>query len=148
MRQMISVAVLDPDDPITAKRVKDALIEYHSVVIPCASEDAMQAAVKSQRIDVVVLKLGKPFEEAFRLLSEIQINASQAEVIFVAQFDDEILRGWMEVIQRGAYEFLPKPLDREELKHHLLRATEKHHPVELRKRLPATSTKSAAARGT
>ena len=88
------------------------------------------------------------FDEDFRTLAEVQIKAPHAEVIFVAQFDDEMLRGWMEVIQRGAYEFLPKPLDREELKHHLLRATEKHHPVDPRKRLYATSTHSASAAGT
>jgi DNA-binding NtrC family response regulator len=48
----------------------------------------------------------------------------------------------MEVIQRGAYEFLPKPFDWEELKHHVVHAAEKHHPVELRKRAPAESVKN------
>jgi len=118
MKHMITVAVLDPNDPVTARSVKDALREYQSVVIPCESKEAMQAAMMQQGMDVVVLKLSKPFEDDFRTLSEIQIKAPQAEVIFVAQFDDEMLRDWMEVIQRGAYEFLPKPLDREELKHH------------------------------
>jgi len=148
MKHMITVAVLDPNDPVTARSVKDALRNYQSVVIPCESNQAMQAAMSQQPMDVVVLKLSKPFEDDFRTLSEIQIKAPQTEVIFVAQFDDEILPGWMEVIRRGAYEFLPKPLDHEELKHHLVRATEKHHPVGPRKRLHATSTKSASAAGT
>jgi DNA-binding NtrC family response regulator len=104
--------------------------------------------LRLQRVDVVVLKLSKPFDEDFRILAEVQIKASHAEVIFVAQFDDEMLRDWMEVIQRGAYEFLPKPLDLEEVRHYLLRATEKHHPVEPRKRLYATSTKNLSASGT
>jgi DNA-binding NtrC family response regulator len=148
MKHMIAVAVLDPTDPVSARSVKDALREYQSVVIPFKSEEAMQAAMMQQRMDVVVLRLNKPFDEGFRTLSEIQAKAPQTEVIFVAHFDDEILPAWMEVIQRGAYEFLPKPLDREELEHHLVRATEKHHPVEPRKRLYATSTHSASAAGT
>ena len=148
MKHMIAVAILDPQDPVTVRSVKDALHEYQAVVIPCESKRAMLAAMMQQRMDVVVLKLSKPFDEDFRTLSEVQIKAPQAEVIFVAQFDDEMLRNWMEVIQRGAYEFLPKPLDREELKHHLVRATEKHHPVEPRKRLYAPSTKSVSAGGT
>jgi len=147
MKHMITVAVLDPQDPVTARSVKDALREYQSVVIPCESKKAMQAAMRQQRMDVVVLTLSEPFDEDFRTLAEVQIKAPHAEVIFVAQFDDEMLRAWMEVIQRGAYEFLPKPLDREELKHHLLRATEKHHPVDQRKRVFATSTKSVSAGG-
>ena len=147
MKHVITVAVLDPKDPVTAKSVKDALREYQSVVIPCESKKAMQAAMRQQRMDVVVLTLSEPFDEDFRTLAEVQIKAPHAEVIFVAQFDDEMLRAWLEVIQRGAYEFLPKPLDREELKHHLLRATEKHHPVDPRKRVFATSTKSVSASG-
>jgi DNA-binding NtrC family response regulator len=148
MKHMIAVAVFDPNDPVTVRSVKDALREYQSVVIPCESAQAMQAAMMQQRMDVLVLKLSKPFDEDFRTLSEVQVKAPEAEVIFVAQFDDDLLRDWVEVIQRGAYEFLPKPLDREELKHHLVRATEKHHPVEPRKHLPATSTKSVSAGGT
>jgi len=147
MKHVITVAVLDPKDPVTAKSVKDALREYQSIVIPCESKNAMRAAMTQQRMDVVVLTLSEPFDEDFRTLAEVQIKAPHAEVIFVAQFDDEMLRAWMEVIQRGAYEFLPKPLDREELKHHLLRATEKHHPVDPRKRVFATSTKSVSAGG-
>jgi len=147
MKHVITVAVLDPKDPVTAKSVKDALREYQSIVIPCESKSAMRAAMAQQRMDVVVLTLSEPFDEDFRTLAEVQIKAPHAEVIFVAQFDDEMLRAWMEVIQRGAYEFLPKPLDREELKHHLLRATEKHHPVDPRKRVFATSTKSVSAGG-
>jgi len=147
MKHMIAVAVLDPNDPVTARSVKEALREYQSVVIPCESMKGMQAAMMQQRMDVVVLTLSRPFDEDFRTLAEVQIKAPHAEVIFVAQFDDEMLQGWMEVIQRGAYEFLPKPLDREELKHHLLRATEKHHPVDPRKRLYASSTKSVSAGG-
>jgi DNA-binding NtrC family response regulator len=148
MKQTIAVAVLDPKDPVTTRSVKDALREYQSVVVPCESKKAMLAAMMQQRMDVVVLKLSKPFDEDFRTLAEVQIKAPQVEVIFVAQFDDEMLRDWMEVIQRGAYEFLPKPLDREELRHHLLRATEKHHPVEPQERLYSTSTKSLSASGT
>jgi len=155
MEYMISVAVFDPEDPITVESVTEALREYQAAVIPCASGEALHAAIAHQPVDVVVLKLEKPFEPAFSLLSEIQRKAPQAEVIFVAQFDDEIRWAWMEVIQRGAYEFLPKPFDQGDLKHYVVSAVEKHHPVEQRKRpraesvkhLNATSTNRASAAG-
>ena len=108
----------------------------------------MRSAIGHQSVDVVVLKLDKPFEPAFSLLSEIQRKAPHAEVIFVAQFDDEILWVWIEVIRRGAYEFLPKPLDREDLRHYVVSATEKHHAVEPRKRPPAESVKDVNASST
>ena len=142
MRHAISVAVFDLEDPATVRSVTDALSPYQSVVIPCTSEEAVQAVIVHRGVDVVVLNLSKPFEKSFRLLSEIHSKAPQTEVIFVAQFDDRMLRAWMQVIQQGAYEFLPKPLDREELNHHVVHAAEKHHPVELRKRAPAESIKN------
>jgi len=145
MKDTISIVVCDPEDPRTLESVAEAVREYQSVLIPCASGEAVGAAIERQPVDVVVLNLQKPLEEAFRLLLEIQGKAPQAEVIFVAQFDDEMLWVWMEVIQRGAYEFLPKPFDPEELKHHVVHATEKHHPVRLRKRPPAESVKDLKA---
>jgi DNA-binding NtrC family response regulator len=148
MRHNISVAVFDPKDPATFNSVAEALKEYQSVVTPFASEAALRAAITRRQVDVAVLSLEKPFKEAFSLLREIQSKAPQAAVIFVARFDDEMLWAWMEVIQRGAYEFLPKPFDSEELKYQLLRAVEKHHPAQLRKCPPAESLKSSNGRST
>jgi DNA-binding NtrC family response regulator len=66
-------------------------------------------------------------------------------VIFVSPFDDDETRwAWTETIRRGAYEFLPKPLDPLELNRVLVQATEKHHPMQLRKRPPAESVHSIA----
>lgn len=120
------VAIFDWEAPATVWSVTDALSQYQSVVLPCTSEEAVQAVIVHRRVDVVVLNLRRPFEKSLRLLSDIQGKAPQMEVIFVAQFDERMLRAWVEVIQRGAYEFLPKPFDREELKHHVVHAAEKH----------------------
>src|SRR5262245_50189697 len=139
MTDTSSVIVFAPSDPNTLRSVTDALTDDRLVVIPCRSERILWAALQRQKTDVVILNLEKPFERAFRLLSEIQTKTPQAEVIFVAEFDPEILWAWMEVIQRGAYEFLPKPFDPDELRFQVIRATEKHHRLELRKRPPAES---------
>ena len=139
MRHTFSAIVFAPSDPNTLRSVMDALTDDQSVIIPCRSENVLWAALQRQKIDVVILNLEKPFEHAYRLLSEIQMKAPQAEAIFLAEFDPEILSTWMEVIQRGAYEFLPKPFDPDELRFQVIRATEKHHRIEVRKRPPAES---------
>jgi DNA-binding NtrC family response regulator len=145
MNHTVSIVIFDPEDPDTLRNLAEALTEYHSVLIPYASEEALREAIGHHPVDVFLLKLEKPFEQAFNLLSEIQVKAPQAQVIFVAQFDDEMLWAWMGVIQRGAYEFLPKPLDPEELKLHVVSAVEKNHPLQLLKRPPAESVKDLYA---
>ncbi len=105
MKDTISVVAFDPEDPCSVESLAEALSEYQSVLIPCTTEETMQDTIERQPVDVVVLNLQKPFEDAFGLLSQIQDKAPQAEVIFGGQFDDEMLWAWMEVIQRGAYEF-------------------------------------------
>ena len=146
MQQNISILVLDQEDPLTAKKVTEAIEEYQSLVIPCSSAEAILFTIQHKTVDVVILNLQKPFENAFHLLSEIKAKAPHTEVIFVSKFDNEALWVWMEVIQHGAYEFLPKPLDLPELKRILVQATEKHHPVTLRKRPPADSVKDLTAK--
>jgi len=141
MNHTVSIVIFDPEDPETLKSLSEALMEYDSVLIPYASEETLRAAIGHQPVDVFVLKLERPFEQAFDLLSEIQMRAPQAQVIFVAQFDDEMLWAWMDVIQRGAYEFLPKPLDAEGLKLHVVNAVKNHHPLRIRKRPAAESVK-------
>ena len=146
MQETISILVLDQDDLLTAKKVTESICEYQSVVIPCSSAEAILFTLQHKTVDVVILHLQKPFENAFHLLSGIKTKAPQVEVIFVSPFDDETRWVWIETIQRGAYEFLPKPLDLPELKRILVQATEKHHPVKLRKRPPAESVTDVAAK--
>src|SRR5258708_2690016 len=81
---------------LCSRRFPEVLYDYRSVVIPCSSRAEMLAAINLQQIDVAVLNLRKTFDEDFQTLSEVQDEAPQAEVIFVAQFDDELMRTWME----------------------------------------------------
>lgn len=140
-QQAVSILVWD-HDPLTLHKVAEAIDEYQSVVIPCSSVEAILFTLQHKTVDVVILNLRKPFENTFHLLSEIKAKAPRVEVIFVSPFDDDETRWvWIETIQRGAYEFLPKPLDLPELTRVVVQATEKHHPMKLRKRPPAESVK-------
>ena len=109
MKESVSIVVLDREDPTTLESVKECLAEVDCEIVSCASEEALRSIIASSPVDVLVINLEKPFERSFRLLSDIQAKARTTEIIFVALFDAETLWAWMEVIRRGAYEFLPKP---------------------------------------
>jgi DNA-binding NtrC family response regulator len=142
MRETLSVAVLDPNDPDTIEKVTEAVKEYQSSVIPCSSREHVLPTLNQRRVDVVVIGFQEPFRETFDLLSQIKTKAAGTEVVFLAEFDDKTLWVWIEAIQRGAYEFLPKAVDLVDLRHVLLRATEKTHPVRLKEHPPATSIRA------
>ena len=147
MPQAVSILIWDQDDSWTVHRVAEAIQEYQSVVIPCSSAAAILFTLQHTTVDVVILKLQKPLQDTFQLLSEIQAQAPHVEVIFVSSFDDDETRwAWTETIRRGAYEFLPTPLDPFELNRVLVQATEKHHPMQLRKRPPAESVRHLTAK--
>lgn len=142
MRETLSVAVFDPDDPITVKNVAEAVKDYRSVVIPCTSQSIVLSTINQQHVDAVVIGFQEPFQRTFTLLSQIKAQAAGVEVVFLSEFDDETLWVWVEAIQRGAYEFLPKPVDLVDLRRTLLRAAEKWHPVQTKKLPPAESIRT------
>jgi len=129
-QEILSVLVMD-EDPLTIKRVEEAVRDYHSVVQQCSSTEAViDIVLHDLPVDVVLLDLQKPFDTSFDLLSELRAKAPQTETIFVSKFDDEDL--WIEAIQRGAFDVSPKPLELPELRRILLLAARKHHPVRAR----------------
>src|SRR5437870_12716469 len=108
MTETIAILVLDQDDPLTAKRVTEAIDEYQSVVIPCSSPKAILFTIQHKAVDVVILNHQQPFEKAIRLHAAIKATTTHGEVSVDSRFDDDTLWIRMQLIQRGAYEFLPK----------------------------------------
>ncbi len=126
MRETLSVLFVNLDDA-TIRTISSAIKDYPSNVVCCASSEALIDRVTQESIDVVLLDFQQPFETTFDLLSELRTRSPQTEVVFISRFDDEEL--WVEAVQRGAYDFLPRPVDPLELKRVLVQATERHHPL-------------------
>ena len=126
MRETLSVLFANLDEA-AVKVVRNAVKDYPSDITSCSSIEAVREMVQQQSIDVVLLDLQQPFENSFDLLSELKDRSPQTEIVFVSRFDDEKL--WVEAMQRGAYDFLPTPLELSELKRVLVQATERHHPL-------------------
>jgi DNA-binding NtrC family response regulator len=69
--------------------------------------------LENSQFDIVLIDLCDPVERVFELMSTIKERSPRTEVIFVSHLADVPL--WIESIQRGAYDLLPKPLDQREL---------------------------------
>ena len=131
MQETISLMVVD-QDPLTLAKVTEAMKEYDSEVTACSSLKAMlDALCQNWVVDVIIINLERPFEPAFDLLPQIKARSDHSEIVFISRFADESL--WVEAIQCGAYDLLPRHVDTSELKRILLQAVEKHRPMMLRK---------------
>jgi DNA-binding NtrC family response regulator len=127
----LSILVVDQDH-LTLKRVTEALRDYPAVVAPSSSLEAALQVLEHQQVAVIVVDLEPPFHRAFDLLSQLRAKLPQVEVVFLSKFDEVDL--WLEVIQRGAFDLLPKPLELPEVRRILRLALEQHHPVKARSR--------------
>ena len=63
--------------------------------------------------DIVLINLNASAKSCFSLLAKIHRVCPKAKVIFLSNVDD--LHLWKEAIQLGAYEFLPKSIDADQL---------------------------------
>lgn len=112
----------DAEDRVT---VSDAFQADAYEIVFCDSLDARDTRLLDDRsFDACIIELSHPVETCFDLLATIKRKCPLAEVIILSRLADEDL--WIESIQRGAYDFLPKPLDRKELQRIVTNAVEKN----------------------
>ncbi len=108
------VLVFDADTRDRAM-LQDALeCESYEIVFWDSLGRLEKSVLEEGTFDAIVIELLNPVEVFFDLLSAIKARSPHTEVIFISRFADEDL--WIESIQRGAYDLLPKPLDRNELR--------------------------------
>jgi DNA-binding NtrC family response regulator len=116
------VIAANAEDRVT---VSDALQANAYEIVFCDSLDTRDTRLLDDRsFDACIIELNYPVETCFELLSTIKRKCPLAEVIILSRLADEEL--WIESIQRGAYDFLPRPLDRKELQRIVANAVAKN----------------------
>ena len=112
----------DAEDRVTVTDVLEA--DAYEIVF-CDSLDSEDAGLLDGKpFDACIIELSHPVEICFDLLATIKRKYPLSEVIILSRLADEDL--WIESIQRGAYDFLPKPLDRKEIRRIVVNAIEKN----------------------
>jgi DNA-binding NtrC family response regulator len=97
--------------------------EGDAVIFRQSAEHFEQVLARQAAVDTVLMDLSDPLQ-GLELLPLLKQKWPQAEVVFLCRLEDMDL--WMEAIQRGAYDYLPKPVDPEELRRVLSNAVRKH----------------------
>lgn len=74
--------------------------------------------------DAILIDVYHPVEKFVEMIPLLKELFPMTEVVFMSRVDDERL--WIESIQHGAYDLLPKPLDKRELRRIVINAIEKN----------------------
>ena len=116
--------VVDADSQIRGMISEVLPGEKYEVVFEESSDWFETLLLEDFPFDAVLIDLFKSTENCFDWLSSIKQKQPITEVIFVSKLEDMNL--WMEAIQCGAYDYLPRPLEREELKRVVMNALGKN----------------------
>lgn len=83
------------------------------VVLEESTERLERILLENSHFDVVLIGLVDPVEKALGLIHVVKKISPNTEVIVMSRFAEVGL--WIESIQRGAHDYLSKPVDKKEL---------------------------------
>jgi len=117
------VLVIDADLQVRERLTETLEADACEVVFEESPERLEKVLSEDAPFGAILMDLNQPVEEIFGLIPMVKARDPQTEIIFVSRLAEEEL--WMESIQRGAYDYLPKPLDENELRRVVNNALEK-----------------------
>ena len=121
-----AILIVNSDDEVR-HLLEKAIPEHRRSKMSLAFSDDFTLLNADPPPDVVLINVETEAHPCFRRLSRIQQRWPSAQVIFLSPVDDIHL--WAEAIRLGAYDFLPKPVDPDQLNWILQGALGKKHVV-------------------
>ena len=122
---MIAPFIMLVDDEVSfvetmAKRLATRNIE---IITAFSAEEGFEKLKKHQNLDVIVLDIKMPGMDGLEMLKKIKAGFYRAEVILLTGY--ATIESGIDGMKLGAYDFLTKPCDIEELVNKVQEATQK-----------------------
>ena len=126
--------VLVVDDEKAQRDILTVILEGEGYTVETASNVSQAlTAYRNHRADVVLTDLSMPERDGLALLEELVKLDSEALVILVTAYGT--IGSAVQAMKKGAFDYLAKPVDREELLITIARAFERLHLVKENQRL-------------
>ena len=131
MTQMIRVLLVDDEEPFVKNMARILKVRGFDVSTALDGHEAMNAVKYAGGFDVVVLDIKMPGMDGIEVLGEIKKQAPDTEVIMLT--GHATLESGVQAMRKGAYDYLMKPCDIDDLVEKIQEAHEaesiKRHPV-------------------
>ncbi len=109
---MAKIMVVDDDDGILNLLERFLLRLGYEVIKASSGEEALKNM--EERPAIVLLDIMMPGMHGFKVLDKIKETAPSTEVIVITGLDETVVG--IESLERGAFEFVAKPINLEHLK--------------------------------
>lgn len=109
--------------------------EGYRVTIATSGQEAL-SMLQQQPFDLVIADLVMPPPDGLALLAHIKAQIPDTEFILITGYGT--IESAIEALRQGAHDYIPKPINNEELKHSVKRALEYQHSNRERKKLVKT----------
>src|SRR5256714_1162443 len=127
--------VLVVDDEKAQRDILTVILEGEGYTVETASNVSQAlSAYRNRRADVVLTDLSMPERDGLALLEELMKLDPEALVILVTAYGT--IGSAVQAMKGGAFDYLAKPVDREELLITIARAFERLHLVKENRRRP------------
>jgi DNA-binding NtrC family response regulator len=125
-RKEFRLLVCDPD-PQDREMIRGYLKDSPIKVSFTSQADPLDTVlVRNSPFEAVLIDLSNPAQRSCdALVSAVKRVSPAAEIIFLSRLADEVL--WSQVLSLGAYDLLPKPVERQELLRTVLGAVQNQH---------------------
>jgi DNA-binding NtrC family response regulator len=114
--------ILIVDDDHTARYGMRRALEERYRVLEAESAAAARRVIESERPDLLLLDIEMPEESGLDFLRDLRAQGDAPAVIMITAYGSEKVA--VEAMKRGAYDYLPKPFEVDELRLVVERATE------------------------
>lgn len=134
MKEAIKVLIAD-DDPVLRRLLPSQIGSGDFEFSAVAEAKEVFNTLKNEDFDVVLLDVNLPDASGIEILSSIRQTANAPEVVMLTA--DKSLQTGIEAMRRGAYDYVTKPANPQQVEAILRKAAEKHFLVKQNERLRA-----------
>lgn len=119
---MLNKVLIVDDDKLVCTSLKKALNRINFDAEMCLNANEVFQSIESFDPDIILLDIYLTTHDGIEILKEIKVKHNQIPVIMITGYADVDLA--VKAIKNGAYDFLLKPLDLEQLNNVLRKASE------------------------
>ena len=119
-----SVLVVDAEPQVREAVSAILNVKSYSLFFEDSPDQIERVFVEKSPIAAALIDVFRPVERFFELIAFVKYHSPKTQVICISWLADVDL--WIEFLQRGAYDYLAKPLDRKELRRIVNNALERH----------------------